>query len=87
MPIIEGENAPTCHSCGKIALPCRCTLSTTFFQPLSAEWTKISNSAQLDGTDVKLYVAAGVRAPQKDQVVEVDDVQVWKSTSGRCDER
>ena len=62
-------------------------LDESFFQPLTAEWTKISNSAQLDGTDAKLYVAAGVRAPQKDQVVEVDDVQVWKSTSGRCDER
>jgi len=62
-------------------------LDESFFQPLTSDWTKISNSAQLDGTDVNLYVAAGVRAPQKDQVFEVDDVQVWKSTSGRCDER
>jgi len=62
-------------------------LDESFFQPLTGTWTKISNSAQLDGTDVNLYVAAGFRAPQKDQVVEVDDVEVWKSSSGRCDER
>jgi hypothetical protein len=62
-------------------------LDESFFQPLTGNWTKISNSARLDGTDVNLYVAAGMRAPQKDQVVEVDDVQVWKSPSGRCDER
>jgi len=62
-------------------------LDASFFQPLTGTWTKISNAAQLDGTDVNLYVAAGMRAAQKGQVVEVDDVQVWKSPSGRCTER
>lgn len=27
---------PTCHSCGMIAPPARCTESATFFQPASA---------------------------------------------------